>query len=97
MNNFKVAKRTPPSLLIASTFTDPQVGDVEAIVGQQARTLAVRGHDVTVVTSRCGDGGAMQEQVDGHTRSRCRRPRAPMLDPTSRPAANAVLTTSRER
>ena len=67
MNNFKMVKKTPPSVLIVSAYADPHVGGVEVVVGQQARTLAARGHDVTVVTSRCGDGEAMHEQVDGYT------------------------------
>jgi D-inositol-3-phosphate glycosyltransferase len=67
MNNFKVAKRAPLRILIVSAYADPHVGGVEVVVGQQARTLAARGHDVTVVTSHCGAGGAAHEQVDGYT------------------------------
>jgi glycosyltransferase involved in cell wall biosynthesis len=67
MNNSKVVKRTLPSVLIVSAYADPHVGGVEVLVGQQARTLAACGHDVTVVTSRCGEGGAIYEQVDGYT------------------------------
>ncbi len=67
VNNVEVASRTPPSVLIVSAYADPHVGGVEVVVGQQARTLAERGHDVTVVTSRCGEGGARHEQVDGYT------------------------------
>jgi len=67
MNSPKGVKGTPPSVLIVSAYADPHVGGVEIVVGQQARTLAARGHDVTVVTSRCGEGVAKREQVDGYT------------------------------
>jgi glycosyltransferase involved in cell wall biosynthesis len=56
-----------PRVLIVSAYADPHVGGVEVVVGQQARTLAALGHDVTVVTSRCGVGGATREQVGGYT------------------------------
>src|ERR1017187_9111180 len=67
MNKVQAVKRTLPSVLIVSAYADPHVGGVEVVVGQQARTLAERGHDVTVVTSRCGEGRARHEQVDGYT------------------------------
>jgi glycosyltransferase involved in cell wall biosynthesis len=67
MNKTRMIKRTPPSVLIVSAYAAPHVGGVEVIVGQQARTLATLGHDVTVVTSRCGEGTSGREQVDGYT------------------------------
>jgi glycosyltransferase involved in cell wall biosynthesis len=67
MTNVKVVTGTAPSVLIVSAYADPHVGGVEVVVGQQARTLAALGHEVTVVTSRCGEGGARQERVDGYT------------------------------
>jgi D-inositol-3-phosphate glycosyltransferase len=67
VNNPEVTRETSLSVLIVSAYADPHVGGVEVVVGQQARTLAACGHDVTVVTSRCGGAGAMQEQVDGYT------------------------------
>ena len=65
--NVKAVKRTPPSVLIVSAYAHPHIGGVEVVAGQQARTLAALGHDVTVVTSRCGEGGARYERVDGYT------------------------------
>jgi D-inositol-3-phosphate glycosyltransferase len=67
MTNFKAANRMAPSVLIVSAYAAPHLGGVEVVVGQQARTLAARGHDVTVVTSRCGEGAGTHEQVDGYT------------------------------
>jgi D-inositol-3-phosphate glycosyltransferase len=67
MSNVRVVKKTPLKVLIVSAYADPHVGGVEVVVGQQARSLAELGHDVTVVTSRCGAGGASREQVSGYT------------------------------
>jgi D-inositol-3-phosphate glycosyltransferase len=67
MTNVEVVKRSATSVLIVSAYADPHVGGVEVVVGQQARTLAALGHEVTVVTSRCGEGGAAHERVDGYT------------------------------
>jgi D-inositol-3-phosphate glycosyltransferase len=67
MNKVQAVKRTLPSVLIVSAYAEPHVGGVEVVVGQQARTLAQLGHDVTVVTSRSGEGAAGREQVDGYT------------------------------
>jgi D-inositol-3-phosphate glycosyltransferase len=67
MKASKAAGRALPSVLIVSAYADPHVGGIEVLVSQQARTLAALGHEVTVVTSRCGDAGARHEQVDGYT------------------------------
>ena len=67
MNDVEAASAGPLNVLIVSAYADPHVGGVEVVVGQQARTLAALGHDVTVVTSRCGPGGAAREQADGYT------------------------------
>ena len=53
-------------VLIVSAYAHPHIGGVEVVVSQQARTLASLGHDVTVVTSRCGADGAAHEEVDGY-------------------------------
>jgi D-inositol-3-phosphate glycosyltransferase len=53
-----------PKVLIVSAYAEPHVGGVEVVVGQQARTLASLGYQVTVITSRCG-GGAASERLDG--------------------------------
>jgi D-inositol-3-phosphate glycosyltransferase len=60
-------KRTSLSVLIVSAYADPHIGGVEVVVAQQARTLAALGHDVTVLTSRCGAGKARRERCDGYT------------------------------
>jgi len=67
MKNGKGTEEKRPSVLIVSAYADPHVGGVEVVVGQQARTLAALGHEVTVVTSRCGEGAAKREQIDGYT------------------------------
>jgi glycosyltransferase involved in cell wall biosynthesis/O-antigen/teichoic acid export membrane protein len=67
MNNVKAVEPAPRRVLIVSAYADPHVGGVEVVVGQQARTLAALGHDVTVVTSRCGADTAAREQADGYT------------------------------
>jgi D-inositol-3-phosphate glycosyltransferase len=67
MINTTTFKATLPRVLIVSAYAAPHVGGVEVIVGQLARTLAALGHGVTVATSRCGQGTAGREQVDGYT------------------------------
>src|ERR1700691_3705206 len=68
MASIEFIRQAPAArVLIVSAYADPHVGGVEVVVGQQARTLAALGHDVTVVTSRCGVGGATREQVGGYT------------------------------
>jgi D-inositol-3-phosphate glycosyltransferase len=58
MTGAEAARSPLPRVLIVSAYADPHVGGVEVVVGQQARTLAALGHDVTVVTSRCDPGRA---------------------------------------
>jgi D-inositol-3-phosphate glycosyltransferase len=67
MEHIKITKGTLPSVLIVSAYAEPHLGGVEVVVGQQACTLAALGHNVTIVTSRCGEGRARHEQVDGYT------------------------------
>src|ERR1700734_760697 len=67
MKASKAAGRALPSVLLVSAYAAPPVGGIECLVSQQARPLAPIGHEVTVVTSRCGDAGARHEQVDGYT------------------------------
>jgi glycosyltransferase involved in cell wall biosynthesis len=68
MASIKFVRRAPAArVLIVSAYADPHLGGVEVVVGQQARTLVALGHEVTVVTSRCGAGGAGREEVDGYT------------------------------
>jgi D-inositol-3-phosphate glycosyltransferase len=52
-------------ILIVSAYAMPHLGGVEVVVEQQARTLASLGHQVTVLTSRCG-GGQARERRDGY-------------------------------
>jgi D-inositol-3-phosphate glycosyltransferase len=66
MKETKVFQRTSLRVLIVSAYADPHVGGVEVIVGQQARTLAALGNEVTVVTSGLGDGSAPRERTDGY-------------------------------
>jgi glycosyltransferase involved in cell wall biosynthesis len=56
----------PLRILIVSAYAPPHIGGVEVIVGQQARSLAALGHQVTVLTSRCG-AEAARERIHGYT------------------------------
>src|ERR1700689_4908816 len=68
MASIEFIRQAPAArVLIVSAYADPHLGGVEVVVGQQARTLAALGHEVTVVTSRCGAAGARREEVDGYT------------------------------
>jgi D-inositol-3-phosphate glycosyltransferase len=68
MASIEFIRQAPAArVLIVSAYADPHLGGVEVVVGQQARTLAALGHEVTVVTSRCGASGAGREEVDGYT------------------------------
>jgi D-inositol-3-phosphate glycosyltransferase len=53
-------------VLIVSAYASPHIGGVEVVVGQQARTLAALGHDVTIATSSCGADGSEGEEIDGY-------------------------------
>jgi D-inositol-3-phosphate glycosyltransferase len=66
MASTEFVRQPPARVLIVSAYAHPHVGGVEVVVGQQARTLAALGHEVTVATSRCGAGGAGHEEVDGY-------------------------------
>ena len=62
----QVTRQGSTRVLIVSAYAHPHIGGVEVVVSQQARTLASLGHEVTVVTSRCGANGASHEEVDGY-------------------------------
>lgn len=65
-NRNQVTRPGLARVLIVSAYAQPHIGGVEVVVSQQARTLASLGHEVTVVTSRCGADGATHEEVDGY-------------------------------
>jgi rhamnosyl/mannosyltransferase len=54
-------------VLIVSAYAHPHIGGIEVVVGQQARSFAELGHQVTVVTSRCALDEPELEEVDGYT------------------------------
>ncbi len=56
----------PLRILIVSGYAAPHIGGVEVVVAQQASRLAELGHQVAVLTSRCG-AGADRERRDGYT------------------------------
>lgn len=57
----------PTRVLIVSAYAYPHIGGIEVVVGQQARTLAALGYQVTVVTSRCAANEPALEKMDGYT------------------------------
>jgi glycosyltransferase involved in cell wall biosynthesis/O-antigen/teichoic acid export membrane protein len=63
----RCGRRARTRVLIVSSYAPPHVGGLEIVVAQQAQTLAAQGHDVTLVTSRCGVGEPRREAVDGYT------------------------------
>jgi D-inositol-3-phosphate glycosyltransferase len=68
MASIEFIRQAPAArVLIVSAYANPHLGGVEVVVAQQARTLAALGHEVTVVTSRCGAAGTGREEVDGYT------------------------------
>jgi D-inositol-3-phosphate glycosyltransferase len=68
MASIEFIRQAPAArVLIVSAYADPHLGGVEVVVAQPARTRAALGHEVTVVTSRCGADGAGREEVDGYT------------------------------
>lgn len=57
----------PLRILIVSAYYPPHIGGVEVVASQQARSLAALGHQVTVLTSRCGAGSAARHRDGGVT------------------------------
>ena len=53
-------------ILIVSTYFPPHVGGVEVVAEQQARVLALAGHDVVVATSRWNRDEPEAEPRDGY-------------------------------
>jgi D-inositol-3-phosphate glycosyltransferase len=62
-----VTSPRPLRILIVTAYALPHIGGVEVVASQQARSLAALGHQVTVLTSRCGAGAAAREQDGGVT------------------------------
>jgi glycosyltransferase involved in cell wall biosynthesis len=60
----------PESILLVSHCFPPHIGGIENVVREQARHLALLGHDVTVLTTALGESAGARRQPDGYTVAR---------------------------